>query len=84
MQAKNNYCVSLKLLQVIYSYKRYNKNIKGERSGNMANEVSDLLTVEELCEKLQVSRNKAYQLLENGEIEGFKVGRNWRIPRTCW
>ena len=50
----------------------------------MANEVSDLLTVEELCEKLQVSRNKAYQLLENGEIEGFKVGRNWRIPRTCW
>ena len=46
----------------------------------MANEVSDLLTVDDLCEKLQVSRNTAYQLLESGDVEGFKVGRNWRIP----
>ena len=55
-------------------------NIKGERSGSMTNEVSDLLTVDDLCEKLQISRNTAYQLLERGEVEGFKVGRNWRIP----
>ena len=46
----------------------------------MANEVSDLLTVDDLCEKLQISRNTAYQLLESGDVEGFKVGRNWRIP----
>ena len=55
-------------------------NIKGGRSGSMANEVSDLLTVDDLCEKLQISRNTAYQSLERGEVEGFKVGRNWRIP----
>jgi len=48
----------------------------------MANEVSDLLTVDDLCEKLQVSRNTAYQLLESGDVEGFKVGRNWRIPNN--
>lgn len=48
----------------------------------MVNEVSDLLTVDDLCEKLQVSRNTAYQLLESGEIKGFKVGRNWRIPNS--
>lgn len=48
----------------------------------MANEVSDLLTVDDLCEKLQVSRNTAYQLLESGDVEGFKVGRNWRIPNV--
>lgn len=46
----------------------------------MANEVSDLLTVDDLCEKLQISRNTAYQLLESGDVKGFKVGRNWRIP----
>lgn len=46
----------------------------------MTNEVSDLLTVDDLCEKLQISRNTAYQLLESGDVEGFKVGRNWRIP----
>ena len=48
----------------------------------MSNEVSDLLTVDDLCEKLQVSRNTAYQLLESGDVEGFKVGRNWRIPNV--
>ena len=48
----------------------------------MANEVSDLLTVDDLCEKLQISRNTAYQLLESGDVEGFKVGRNWRIPNV--
>ena len=48
----------------------------------MVNEVSDLMTVDDLCEKLQVSRNTVYQLLESGEIEGFKVGRNWRIPNN--
>jgi len=48
----------------------------------MSNEVSDLLTVDDLCEKLQVSRNTAYQLLESGDVEGFKVGRNWRIPNN--
>lgn len=57
-------------------------NIKGERSGSMANEVSDLLTVDDLCEKLQISRNTAYQLLESGDVDGFKVGRNWRIPNV--
>ena len=48
----------------------------------MTNEISDLLTVDDLCEKLQISRNTAYQLLERGEVEGFKVGRNWRIPNV--
>ena len=48
----------------------------------MTNEVSDLLTVDDLCEKLQISRNTAYQLLESGDVEGFKVGRNWRIPNN--
>ena len=29
---------------------------------------------------LSVRFDTAYQLLESGEVEGFKVGRNWRIP----
>ena len=40
----------------------------------------DLLTIEELCEKLRVCRNIAYQLLSRQKVRGFKVGRSWRIP----
>lgn len=39
----------------------------------------NLLTIEELCEKLQVSKNTAYSLLNSKKIKGLKVGRNWRI-----
>ena len=40
----------------------------------------DLMSVSEVCERLQISRNTAYSLLKNGDLEGFKVGRMWRIP----
>lgn len=39
----------------------------------------NLFTIEELCEKLQVSKNTAYSLLNSKKIKGLKVGRNWRI-----
>ena len=42
----------------------------------------DLLTVETLCKKLQVSENTAYLLLKTGQLKGFKVGRMWRIPQS--
>ena len=40
----------------------------------------ELLTIEDLCEKLHVCRNIAYRLLATQKISGFKVGRSWRIP----
>ena len=46
----------------------------------MVNGYKELLTVEELCAKLQVSRNTAYHLLAKQKVRGFKVGRSWRIP----
>ena len=38
------------------------------------------MSVLEACERLHVSRNTAYGLLKRGDIEGYKVGRMWRIP----
>lgn len=45
---------------------------------------NDLITVDTLCRKLQVSENTAYQLLKTGQLKGFKVGRMWRIPQTSF
>jgi len=46
-------------------------------------EYGDLLTVESVCEALNVGRSKCYELLNSGEIKAFKVGRTWRIPKEA-
>lgn len=45
----------------------------------------DLMSVSEVCERLQISRNTAYSLLKRGDLEGVKVGRMWRVPdKSIW
>ena len=38
-----------------------------------------LLSVEEVCQRLLVSPGTVYKLLRSGEIKGFRVG-SWKIP----
>lgn len=45
------------------------------------NEVSDLISIDDLCEMLFIGKNAAYHLLNTGEIKAFRIGRNWKIPR---
>ena len=40
---------------------------------------NELLSIEQLCERLFISPTTAYKLLQSGEIKGFKVG-TWKIP----
>lgn len=41
-----------------------------------------LLTPEQVAERVQMSLDKIYAYLRNGELEGVKIGRHWRIrPR---
>ena len=41
----------------------------------------DLLTVEDVAERLRVDEATVRRMAERGEFEGaFKVGRLWRIP----
>lgn len=49
----------------------------------MLDEYSDLISIEELCDILQIGRNTAYQLLNNGFITAFRIGRRWKIPKTA-
>ena len=41
----------------------------------------ELMTVEQLCQFLQIGKNTAYKLLQTGKIQSFKLGRSWKIPR---
>lgn len=49
----------------------------------MFNEYSDVVTVDELCEMLRIGRNKAYNLLRNGELRSFRCGRTWVISKEA-
>lgn len=46
-------------------------------------EASTLLTVPELAEYLSIGRNKAYDLLRNNVISGFRLGASWRVSKIA-
>jgi excisionase family DNA binding protein len=43
--------------------------------------VDDLLTTRQLQEMVQLDRITIYRMLEDGRLQGFKVGGQWRFPR---
>ena len=47
----------------------------------MLEEYDALLSIQELRDILHIGRNAAYDLLNDGTIPAFRIGRNWKIPR---
>ena len=39
-----------------------------------------LLSLDELCNRLNIRRSVAYKLLRSQEIKAIQIGRAWRIP----
>ncbi|MDE6593069.1 MAG: helix-turn-helix domain-containing protein [Oscillospiraceae bacterium] len=44
---------------------------------------NDCLTPYDVADELCVSLTTVYNLLREGKLPGFKVGRVWRIPRDA-
>lgn len=44
-------------------------------------ELSDLLTIDEMCKFLEISPKTGYRLIKGGELKAVKVGRSYRIPK---
>lgn len=49
----------------------------------MDEKITELLSIEDLMELLNVGKNTAYSLLESGKIKAFKIGRIWKVPRKA-
>jgi excisionase family DNA binding protein len=43
----------------------------------------DIVTIDDLQEMVGLGRNKAYELLQTGQIKSFKLGKAYRIPKIC-
>lgn len=46
------------------------------------NDPCEIMSLEEVCEYLAIGKNTAYHLLNSHEIDAFKIGRIWKIPRS--
>ena len=42
----------------------------------------DVLTVKDLCRALHIGRVGAYKLLSTGAIHSFKIGKDYKIPKS--
>lgn len=48
----------------------------------MLNNTKDILTLKELQEVLHIGKNTALRLVQSGDIEAFRVGKQWRIQKS--
>ena len=42
----------------------------------------DILLFYDIKKILKIGKNKAYELLKNNDIQSFKIGNSYRIPKT--
>ncbi len=47
----------------------------------MYRNIPEVMTLRECMSILKVGKNTMLRLLHTGEIEGFKIGTRWKIPR---
>lgn len=43
----------------------------------------DIVTVKQLAEFMQINEATVKRAIKSGELEAFKVGRDWRIEREA-
>ncbi len=42
----------------------------------------DILTTDDICKALKISKNTLYKLIYSGQIKARKVARHYRIPKS--
>ncbi|MDE5860646.1 MAG: helix-turn-helix domain-containing protein [Ruminococcus sp.] len=45
-------------------------------------ENNEIMKFEEVMEYLNIGKSTLYNLLRNGEIRSFKIGKVWKIPKS--
>ena len=47
----------------------------------MFNQYQDIMSVYDVSEALYIGKNRVYELLGNGSLKGFRIGKIWKIPK---
>ena len=43
---------------------------------------NEIMQIEEVMEYLNIGKNTMYGLLKSGELNAFKIGKVWKIPKA--
>ena len=46
----------------------------------MFGDIDAILNIEQFCELLDVGKSTGYNLLREGTVKAFKIGKVWKIP----
>lgn len=46
-------------------------------------QLAPYLTPKEVMALLYIGKNTVYKLLDSGELKGFRIGKQWRVPREA-
>ena len=49
----------------------------------MFEEYGDMLSIDDVMEMLGIGRNSVYELLNIGELEGFRIKGKWKITKRA-
>ncbi len=49
----------------------------------MLSDYDDIMVVSDVAKILYIGKNRVYELLESGDLKGFRIGRVWKIPREA-
>ena len=47
----------------------------------MFTDYGEIFTAQEIMEILFVGKNTVYELLNSGELKGFRIGKTWRVTK---
>lgn len=47
----------------------------------MLEQYGPVMSVQEVCETLNIGKNTVYLLIQDGEIQAYRTGRTWKINR---
>ena len=45
--------------------------------------MSEILTVQDVCEYLKIAKPALYRYVRSGELPGFKMGKMWKFDRQA-
>lgn len=49
----------------------------------MFDNIPDILTFKECKDTLKIGKNTLLDLIHDGQIEAFKIGNRWKIPKEA-
>lgn len=47
----------------------------------MFEEYNTLVSIEDLCQMLDIGKNSAYDLLKHKQLKSFRIGKKYKIPK---